>query len=67
MNAPKTTAYAALLTLALTGCASTPPAAPQPPKRPAPAAWLMQTPPNSLQTLDKIISPSEISSPLVGK
>ncbi|OPA87129.1 hypothetical protein BFW88_20615 [Pseudomonas fluorescens] len=67
MNAPKTMPCVALLMLALTGCASTPPAAAQPPQRPAPAAWLMQPPPNSQQTLDKIISPSEISSPSVAK
>ena len=35
--------------------------------KPAPAAWLMQAPPNSQQTLDRIISPSEISSPSVEK
>ncbi|UEB98521.1 lysis system o-spanin lipoprotein Rz1 [Pseudomonas sp. HN2] len=33
------------------------------PPPPAPPAWLMQDAPNSQQTLDRIISPSGISSP----
>ncbi|WP_259642199.1 lysis system o-spanin lipoprotein Rz1, partial [Pseudomonas syringae] len=33
---------------------------------PAPPAWLMQAAPNSQQTLDLIISPSEISLPSAG-
>jgi hypothetical protein len=51
-----------LLTLALSGCASKPSAQQYPPI-PAPAAWLMQEPPNSQQTLDRIISPSGTNSP----
>ena len=41
MNATRTHACALLLTLAVSGCASTPPA-PQCPPMPAPPAWLMQ-------------------------
>ncbi|PAU55223.1 hypothetical protein BZL43_19400 [Pseudomonas sp. PICF141] len=67
MRSIKTMACASLLTLAISGCASPPPAAPQSPPKPAPAAWLMQAPPNSQQTLDRIISPSEINSPSAGK
>ncbi|ERH60369.1 lysis protein [Pseudomonas simiae] len=67
MNALQTLSCAALLTIAVSGCASTPPAALQAPKKPAPAAWLMQPPPNSQQTLDRIISPSEISLPTASK
>ncbi len=37
--------------------------APQCPPMPAPPAWLMQEPPNSLQRLDRIISPSATNSP----
>ncbi|MBG3914750.1 hypothetical protein I4931_06645 [Pseudomonas aeruginosa] len=62
MNATRTPACALLLTLAVSGCASTPPA-PQCPPMPAPPAWLMQEPPNSLQRLDRIISPSATNSP----
>ncbi|MNR49708.1 Lipoprotein Rz1 precursor [compost metagenome] len=61
----KTTTFAcsALLTMVVSGCASKPPAQPQCPPIPAPAAWLMQEPPNSQQTLDRIISPSGTNSP----
>lgn len=37
------------------------------PVPPAPPAWLMQAAPNSQQTLDRIISPSETSLPSAGK
>ena len=63
MHVLKTLSCAALLTLAVSGCASTPCAVPPSPTKPPPAAWLMQPPPNSQQTLDRIISPSAISSP----
>uniref|UniRef100_UPI00389AC7E7 lysis system o-spanin lipoprotein Rz1 n=1 Tax=Pseudomonas machongensis TaxID=3110229 RepID=UPI00389AC7E7 len=54
--------------IVISGCSSKPPA-PQcvPAPVPAPPAWLMQAPPNSQQTLDRIISPSGISSPSARK
>lgn len=69
MHALKTNACAALLAMALAGCTSAPPVPPPDlcPPPPAPPAWLMQDAPNSQQTLDRIISPSEINSPKAGK
>lgn len=67
MPAKRTSICAALLTLAISGCALKPPVQPLCPPIPAPAAWLMQEPPNSQQTLDRIISSSGISSPSAGE
>ncbi|MCF2385209.1 Rz1 family lipoprotein [Enterobacter hormaechei] len=44
--------------MALNGCASPQPAL-ECPKPPPPPAWMMQEPPNLLQTLDGIISITE--------
>jgi hypothetical protein len=63
MSLLKTKICAATLAVAISGCSSVQPADPQCPTPPAPPAWLMQAPPNSQQTLDRIISLSEISSP----
>lgn len=65
MHSLKTSACAALLAMALAGCSSALPVPPVDlcPPPPAPPAWLMQKAPNSQQTLDRIISPSVISSP----
>ena len=51
----------ALLTLALSACASAPNALPPPacPKLPTVPAWIMEPEPSLLPTLDRIISPSE--------
>lgn len=65
MHSLKTSACAALLAMALAGCMSAPSVPPPDlcPPPPAPPAWLMQDAPNSQQTLERIISPSVISSP----
>ncbi|RJX83509.1 hypothetical protein D3M70_00335 [Pseudomonas sp. LS-2] len=57
----KTNLYAALLLTALAGCASQAPAQLVPvtatcPKPPAPPAWVMQAPSNSVEKLDKLFS-----------
>ncbi|WP_025297587.1 lysis system o-spanin lipoprotein Rz1 [Pseudomonas aeruginosa] len=63
MNATRTSACALLLTLAVSGCTSRPPAPPLCPPMPAPPAWLLQEPPNSIERLDRIITPSATISP----
>ncbi|MBS0893971.1 hypothetical protein JK211_07975 [Tatumella sp. JGM130] len=52
---------ATALTLVLSGCVSKQSVQSECPKPPAPPAALMQPAPNSVQTLDKIITPSEAS------
>ncbi|QCT21774.1 hypothetical protein FEM41_20005 [Jejubacter calystegiae] len=49
------------LILVLSGCASKQAALTDCPAPPPPPAWLMQEPPNYLQTLDRIITPSDAS------
>ncbi|QHC93394.1 hypothetical protein PspR84_01705 [Pseudomonas sp. R84] len=67
MHALKSMLCALTLPMAVSGCASKPSAAAPRQLPPPPAAWLMQVPPNSQQTLDRIISPSEISLPSASK
>ena len=63
MRSLKTNGLLIAFALALAGCASVPPAQPQPeltcPKPPAPPAWLMLPAPDLMKSLNGIISISE--------